>query len=99
MRWYRFSHEVRAEAKEHGWRYAVVGEEEEGMLLYLRCDHFLSPKEAQAQWLEGMLDALVVRGGPARPWLSMLPGAELRLISEKAADLPRYSLFVRARAR
>ncbi len=95
----RFSQEVRAEAKQHAWRYAVAGEEEEGMLLYLRCDHFLSPKEAEAQWLEGMLDALVVRGEPARPWLSMLPGAELRLVSEKAADLPRYSLFVHVKAR
>ena len=95
----RFSQEVRAEAKQHAWRYAVVGEEEEGMLLYLRCDHFLSPKEAEAQWLGGMLDAMVVRDEPMRPWLSMLPGAELKLVSEKAAELPRYSLYVRARAR
>jgi 4-amino-4-deoxy-L-arabinose transferase-like glycosyltransferase len=91
----RFSRQVRKEAVDHHWRYAVVGGREEGMLLYLRRDHFLAPNDAVAQWKAGRLDALVVRTQPARPWLELLPGAKMRLISEKAGDLPRYSLFVR----
>ncbi len=95
----RFSREVREEAAQRGWRYEVVGGREEGMLLYLRRDHFLPPDDAVTQWKAGQLDALVVRNQPARPWLELLPGAELRLVSEKAAELPRYSLFVRAKGR
>ncbi len=92
----KFSRQVRAEAAAQKWRYAVVGGREEGMLLYLRRDHFLSPNDAVAQWKAGQLDALVVRNHPARAWLDLLPGAKLHLVSEKAQDLPRYSLFVRA---
>ncbi len=91
----QFSWRVRAEATERNWRYAVVGGREEGMLLYLRRDHFLSPNDAVAQWKAGQLDALVVRNQPARAWLDLLPGAKLQLVSEKAHNLPRYSLFVR----
>lgn len=92
----RFGAQVREEAKAHDWRYGLVGGREEGMLLYLRRDHFLSPNDAAAEWKAGRLDALVVRDQPARAWLEMLPGAELRLVSEKGGDLPRYTLFVRA---
>jgi hypothetical protein len=91
----RFSGQVRKEAAAHQWRYGVVGGREEGMLLYLRRDYFLSPNEAVAEWKAGRLDALVVRNQPARAWLELLPGAELRLVSEKGEDLPRYTLFVR----
>ncbi|MBA3607659.1 MAG: hypothetical protein H0W43_03980 [Chthoniobacterales bacterium] len=91
----KFSRQVRAETAARQWRYAVVGGREEGMLLYLRRDHFLAPNEAVAQWKNGQLDALVVRNQPARAWLDLLPGAKLHLVSEKAQDLPRYSLFVR----
>ena len=92
----RFSAQVRAQAEVSNWRYAVVGGREEGMLLYLRRDHFLAPDEAIAQWRGGQLDALVVRNEPARPWLALLPGAQLQLLSAKTAALPQYSLFVRA---
>ncbi len=91
----QFSRQVRAEATERNWRFAVVGGREEGMLLYLRRDHFLPPNDAVAQWKAGQLDALVVRNQPARAWLDLLPGAKLQLVSEKAQNLPRYSLFVR----
>jgi hypothetical protein len=87
---------VRTEAKKHEWRYEVVGGREEGMLLYLRRDHFLSPNEAIEQWNAGQLNALVVRNEPVRPWLELLPGAKLEFVSEKAKDLPQYSLLVRA---
>ncbi len=92
----QFSRAVRAEAAKENWRYAVVGGREEGMLLYLRRDHFLSADDAVAQWKAGQLDALVVRNQPERDWLKLLPGAKLRLVSEKAQDRPRYLLFVRA---
>jgi hypothetical protein len=92
----RFSRQVRDETVRNGWRYAVVGGREEGMLLYLRCDHFLSPDDALARWRSGALDALVVRNQPVRPWGALLPGAQLRLVSEKARELPQYSFFVRA---
>jgi 4-amino-4-deoxy-L-arabinose transferase-like glycosyltransferase len=92
-----FSAKVRREAVQHHWRYEVVGDREEGMLLYLRRDHFLSPNDAIEQWKSGRLDALVVRDEPARPWLEMLTGAELRLASGKGKGLSRYSFFVRSR--
>ncbi len=92
----RFSRQVRHETARNGWRYAVVGGREEGMLLYLRRDHFLSPDDALAQWGSGALDALVVRNEPVRPWRALLPGAQLQLVSEKARELPQYSFFVRA---
>ncbi|MGI8957008.1 MAG: ArnT family glycosyltransferase [Chthoniobacterales bacterium] len=91
----QFSRAVMEEATRQHWRYGVVGGREEGMLLYLRQDHFLPPNDSVAQWKAGQLDALVVRDQPARPWLDLLPGAKLRRVSEKAQGLPRYSLFVR----
>lgn len=91
----RFSSAVRAEATQHRWNYGVVGRQEEGMLLYLRRDHFLSPNDAEEQWRAGKLDAVVVRDQPARDWPALLPDAELRISSEKAKDRPRYLLFVR----
>ncbi len=92
----RFSRQVRHETERNGWRYAVVGGREEGMLLYLRRDHFLSPDEALAQWGSGQLDALIVCNRPARPWRVLLSGAQLQLVSEKASALPQYSFFVRS---
>ena len=62
----RFSRHVRREAQQHDWRFAVVGGREEGMLLYLRRDHFLTPDDAVEQWKSGRLDALVVRDQSAR---------------------------------
>jgi hypothetical protein len=93
----RFSRQVRRGAQQHDWRFAVVGGREEGMLLYLRRDHFLTPDDAVQQWKSGRLDALVVRDQPTRPWLTLLPGARLQFVSEKSASVPHYSLFVRAR--
>jgi 4-amino-4-deoxy-L-arabinose transferase-like glycosyltransferase len=91
----RFSREVRAQAEKQQWDYEVVGGREEGMLLYLRRDHFFPPEDAVERWKSGSLDALVVRNEPAQPWLSLLPDAQLQLTSEKSAVVPQYSLFVR----
>ena len=81
-------------AEKNHWRYEVVGGREEGMLLYLRRDHFLSPNDAVQQWNAGQLDALVVPQPAARCLCS--PGAKPLLVSEKSAGLPQYSLFVHA---
>jgi hypothetical protein len=94
----RFSRQVRQETVRNGWRYAVIGGREEGMLLYLRRDHFLSPDDALGQWSSGALDALVVRNQPVRPWGELLPGAELQFVSKKARELPQYFFFVRGPA-
>ena len=94
----RFSQQVRKAALERDWRYAVVGGREEGILLYLRRDHFLAPNDAIAQWKAGQLDALVVCNQSARPWLELLPGAQLQFVSEKSKATPQYSLFARAKA-
>ncbi len=91
----RFARQVRQQAEPHQWRYAIVGGREEGILLYLERDHFLTPDEALAKWQAGQLDALVVRNQPPRNWLDLLPGAQLRLVSEKAADVAQYSFYVR----
>ena len=91
----RFSRQVRGEAQENAWHYEVVGGREEGLLLYLRRDHFLSPNEAVARWNVGQLDAVVVRNQPARQWLALLPGAKLQLVSGRAEGLPQYLFFVR----
>ena len=91
----RFCSVVRAEAARQRWKYRVVGGREEGILLYLRQDHFLSPEDAEEQWRRGQLDALVVRSQPGRDWLARLPGAALRLVSEKGDGLARYALLVR----
>ncbi|HEY1583591.1 MAG TPA: hypothetical protein VGF73_10890, partial [Chthoniobacterales bacterium] len=90
-----FASVVRKEAVERHWRYGVVGGREEGVLLYLRRDHFLAPNDAAAQWQARQLDAVVVRNEPERPWAQLLPGAQLRLVSEKSKTVPRYSLYVR----
>ena len=92
----RFSREVRREAARNHWRYAVVGGHEEGMLLYLQCDHFLAPNEAAKRWQSGQLDALVVQEKLVRSLSSRLPGAKQALVSEKSGFVSRYSLFVRA---
>jgi len=92
----RFSRQVRHATAGNGWRYGVIGGREEGMLLYLRCDHFLSPDDALTKWNSGALDALVIRDQPARPWGALLPGAQLLLTSEKTPQLPRYAFFIRA---
>jgi 4-amino-4-deoxy-L-arabinose transferase-like glycosyltransferase len=45
----QFSRQVRQEAGRNHWRFAVVGGPEEGMLLYLRRDHFLASHDALQQ--------------------------------------------------
>jgi 4-amino-4-deoxy-L-arabinose transferase-like glycosyltransferase len=88
----RFSEEVRRLATERAWRYEIVGGREEGMLLYLRRNHFLTQKEAAEKWDTGAIDALVV---PDRAPLPALADAQEVLTSEASQALPRYTLLVR----
>ncbi len=92
----RFAREVRRTTEERHWRYEVAGGREEGLLLYLRRDHFLSPNDAVAQWKTGGLDALVVPSRPSPPWVASLPGAREFLLSETSPVIPSYSLLVRS---
>jgi 4-amino-4-deoxy-L-arabinose transferase-like glycosyltransferase len=88
----RFSEEVRRLTAERHWRYAVVGGRQEGMLLYLRRDHFLAPKEAIVKWNAGAIDALIVPAGDSLPELR---DAQEISSSQKSRAVPRYTLLVR----
>lgn len=54
-----FGHAVRAEAAAQGWRYEVIGGEQEGLLLYLRKLHFAEPADVIAKWNAGEINAVV----------------------------------------
>ena len=70
-----FGEAVRKEAREHGWRYAIVGGEDEGMLLYLRCTEFIEPEQAVAEWNGGAVDGLVVPDDELADLIPRLRGA------------------------
>jgi 4-amino-4-deoxy-L-arabinose transferase-like glycosyltransferase len=70
-----FGKAVRQEAAAHNWRYAVVGGEDEGMLLYVRQTEFLEPDQAAAEWNSGKLDGLVVPDDELTELLPRLHGA------------------------
>jgi 4-amino-4-deoxy-L-arabinose transferase-like glycosyltransferase len=94
-----FGKAVREEAAAQKWRYAVVGGEDEGMLLYLRQTEFLEPDQAAAAWSEGRVDALVVPDDELDGLLPRLPGAVPAKIgmSRPAGNYgKRYILLVRA---
>ncbi len=75
--------------------YEVVGGHEEGLLLYLRRDHFLSPQEAARRWESGQLNAVIAPNDTGRPWPELLLGARPALTSEKSLMVPPYSLWTR----
>jgi hypothetical protein len=76
-----FGREVIRETAAHGWRYGVVGGEEEGMLLYVRRTEFLEPERAVAQWNAGNLDALVVPEDEIDQLLPQLQGEPKKLVT------------------
>ena len=84
-----FGREVVREAATHGWRYGVVGGEEEGMLLYVRRTEFLELERAVAQWNAGNLDALVVPDDEIDQVLPQLQGEPRKLITSGPAG--RYA--------
>jgi hypothetical protein len=92
-----FGRGVVKETTAHGWRYCVIGGEDEGMLLYVRKTEFVEAYRAAAEWNARKLDALVVADdemeglvpqldGEPRKWLSPGPAGRYR---------KRYFLLVR----
>jgi 4-amino-4-deoxy-L-arabinose transferase-like glycosyltransferase len=95
-----FGREVVQRAAEHGWRYGVLGGDDEGMLLYLRRTEFIEePQQAAAQWNGGELDALVAPEDEMENLLPQLTGAEpKRVLTSGPAGRyrRRYLLLVRS---
>jgi len=93
-----FGRAVVKEATARGWRYGVVGGEDEGMLLYVRRPEFLEPDEGAAEWNSGKLDALVVPDDEIDELLPRLDGEPKKfLTSESAGNYgKRYFLLVRS---
>jgi 4-amino-4-deoxy-L-arabinose transferase-like glycosyltransferase len=82
----------------HGWRYAVIGGEDEGMLLYVRKTEFLEPEQAIVLWNGGRLDALVVPDDELDELLPRLRGdpKTVRTSNPAGRYRKRYFLLVRA---
>ncbi len=70
-----FGSAVRQEAAARGWRYGVVGRDDEGVLLYLRGTEFLDADQAAEEWNSGKLDGLVLPEDQVAELLPRLPGA------------------------
>jgi len=93
-----FGRAVVNEATAHGWRYAVVGGEDEGMLLYVRRTEFLEPDEAAADWNARKLDALVVPDDEIDGLLPRFQGGEpKKILTSTPAGRYRKRYFLLAR--
>jgi 4-amino-4-deoxy-L-arabinose transferase-like glycosyltransferase len=92
-----FGRAVTGETAAHGWRYGVIGGEEEGMLLYVRRTEFLEPSQAAADWNDAKLDALVVPDDEIDGLLPQLHGAPKKLLTSGPAGRygKRYFLLAR----
>ena len=92
-----FGRGVVREATAHGWRYGVVGGEEEGMLLYVRRTEFLEPSDAAAEWNATKLDALVVPDDEMDGLLPQLRGDPKKVLTSGPAGRygKRYFLLAR----
>jgi 4-amino-4-deoxy-L-arabinose transferase-like glycosyltransferase len=93
-----FGRDVRREAEAHHWRYEVVSAQDEGLLLYLRKTHYISPDSAVAAWNAGRLDALVASTEKAPGLIAQLRGAtvsQLKLSERKKHQGTGYVLITR----
>jgi hypothetical protein len=88
-----FGAAVRREAAAQKWRYEVVGGKDEGLLLYLRRTHFLTPMEAGAQWNSGLIDAVVVPAGEVQGFLDKASGARLSELPQVGSSKARTSAY------
>ena len=94
-----FGRDVVKTATERGWRYSIVGGDDEGMALYVRRTEFAWPDEAAAEWNAGKLDALVVADDEMAGLLARLQGPEPKTIltSKRAGRYKnRYLLLARS---
>jgi hypothetical protein len=88
-----FGRAVVKEATAHGWRYGIVGGDDEGMLLYVRRTEFLEPEQAASDWNASKLDALVVPDDEIDELVPQLEGGEpkkLLLSDPSGRDGRRY---------
>ena len=93
-----FGRDVMKKAAENGWRYNVLGGDDEGMALYVRRTEFAWPDEAAADWNAGKLEALVVADDDVAGVIALLKGPRpQRVLTSKRAGRykKRYHLLVR----
>lgn len=93
-----FGRDVAKTAAAHGWRYSLVGGEDEGMALYVRRTEFIEPDQAASEWNAGKVDALVVPDDEMAELIPRLEGGEpkRRLTSKQAGRYKKhYFLLVR----
>ncbi|HEY1769427.1 MAG TPA: glycosyltransferase family 39 protein [Chthoniobacterales bacterium] len=91
----RFASEVRATAAQQNLRYEVVGAREEGMLLYLRRDHFLAPDDAARAWQTNGVNALVLPNESFSRQKNSFANARQLLLSGESPVVPRYVFIAR----
>ena len=92
-----FGRGVVKEATARGWRYGVVGGEDEGMLLYVRKAEFLEPYRAAAEWNARKLDALVVADDEMEGLVPQLNGEPRKWLTSGAAGRYRKRYFLLGR--
>lgn len=92
-----FGRAVLKETASHGWHYAIVGGEEEGMLLYVRRTEFLEPEEAAKEWNAGKLDALVVPSDEIDGLLPQLQGTPKKVLTSGRGGRYAKHYFLLAR--
>jgi 4-amino-4-deoxy-L-arabinose transferase-like glycosyltransferase len=79
----KFGRAVRFRAVANNWRYEAISTVDEGLLLYLRKTHFVSPGDAVADWNDAKLDGLVV---PVPEVSSLLPRLNDSFLSSLRSD-------------
>ena len=93
----RFGRDVVKETTARNWRYAVVGGEDEGMLLYVRQTEFLEPHQAAAGWNAGKFDALVVPDDEIDELVPQLRGEPRKILTSGATGRFRKRYFLLGR--
>jgi hypothetical protein len=93
-----FGRKVRAEAVAHSLRYAVIGGEDEGILLYLRQPKFAQPPNAVYDWQGGAINGIVAPEDEIAGLMQRLPDAAVSPIGWSGAagsHGTRYALLLR----
>jgi 4-amino-4-deoxy-L-arabinose transferase-like glycosyltransferase len=91
-----FGRAVVQETAAHNWRYAVVGGEDEGMLLYARKTEFLEPHQAVSEWNSGKVDALVVPDDEIDELVPQLHGEPRKVLTSGQTGRYRKRYFLLA---
>lgn len=94
----KFGGAVRGESEKRGLRFAVIGGEDEGMLLYLRHREFDEIPNAVSDWRRGRINAVVAPEEKAARLRTLLPNATPSAIGPSGpagSHGTRYVLLVR----